>query len=76
MQNKSFINKINTIDDNYRKKLETLIFLMVFGLKNGDNNIIVPQQLNNMIKAFTSGKKQKKSNNNSNGNLNNNYQAV
>lgn len=57
MQNKSFINKINSIDDSYRKKLETLIFLMVFGLKNGDSNIIVPQQLNNMIKAFTSGKK-------------------
>jgi hypothetical protein len=29
---------------------------MVFGLKNGEN-IIMPQQLNNMIKAFTSGKK-------------------
>jgi hypothetical protein len=35
MQNKNFINKINTVDDSYRKKLETLIFLMVFGLKNG-----------------------------------------
>lgn len=57
LQNKSFINKINNLDDSYRKKLETLIFLMVFGLKNGDNSIIVPQQLNNMIKAFTTSKK-------------------
>lgn len=57
MQNKNFINKINKMDDNYRKKLETLIFLMVFGLKNGDNNIIIPQQLSNMIRAFTSKKK-------------------
>jgi len=30
---------------------------MVFGLKNGDSNIIVPPQLNHMIKAFTSSKK-------------------
>jgi len=30
---------------------------MVFGLKNGDSNIIVPPQLNHMIKAFTSNKK-------------------
>jgi len=56
MQNKSFINKINSIDDSYRKKLETLIFLMMFGLKNGEN-IVMPQQLNNMIKAFTTSKK-------------------
>jgi hypothetical protein len=56
IQNKNFINKINTVDDSYRKKLETLIFLMVFGLKNGENNIIMPQQLNNMIKAFTTNK--------------------
>lgn len=61
MQNKAFINKINNLDDSYRKKLETLIFLMVFGLKNGDNNIIVPQQLNHMIKAFATSKKDKKS---------------
>lgn len=66
MQNKSFINKINSIDDNYRKKLETLIFLMVFGLKNGDNNIIVPQQLNHMIKAFATSKKEKKPKNTTN----------
>lgn len=63
------------MDDGYRKKLETLIFLMVFGLKNGDgsSNIIVPPQLHNMIKAFTSGKKDKKSkngNNNLNGSSN------
>lgn len=45
------------MDDNYKKKLETLIFLMVFGLKNGDGNITVPQKLNNMISAFTTGKK-------------------
>lgn len=46
---------------------------MVFGLKNGDNNIIVPQQLNHMIKAFTSNnKKEKKSRNNTNGNNGNN----
>jgi hypothetical protein len=57
MQNKSFINKITSMDDNYKKKLETLIFLMVFGLKNGDGNITVPQKLNNMISAFTTGKK-------------------
>lgn len=48
---------------------------MVFGLKNGDgnSNIIVPPQLHNMIKAFTSGKKDKKSkngNNNLNGSSN------
>ena len=59
MQNKSFVSKLNKMDENYRKKLETLIFLMVFGLKNGENNIIVPQQLNNMIKAFTSKGKKK-----------------
>lgn len=53
------------MDDNYKKKLETLIFLMVFGLKNGDGNITVPQKLNNMISAFTTGKKQKKPKNNS-----------
>lgn len=36
---------------------------MVFGLKNGESNIIVPQQLSNMIKAFTSkGKKKNKKN--------------
>ena len=57
MQNKNFINKIGKMDDNYRKKLETLIFLMVFGLKNGEGNIIIPQQLSNMIRAFTSKKK-------------------
>lgn len=57
MQNKSFVDKISKMDGNYRKKLETLIFLMVFGLKNGQNNIIIPQKLNNMIKAFTSKKK-------------------
>lgn len=47
---------------------------MVFGLKNGDSSIIVPQQLNNMIKAFTSGKKEKKpkANGNANGNGNGN----
>ena len=38
---------------------------MVFGLKNGDNSIIVPQQLNNMIKAVTIGKKDNKSKNSS-----------
>lgn len=54
MQNKGFIEKLNKVDDNYRTKLETLIFLMVFGLKGGENNIIVPAQLSNMIKAFTS----------------------
>ena len=57
MQNKNFVGKISKMDDNYRKKLETLIFLMVFGLKNGENNIIIPQQLSNMIRAFTSKKK-------------------
>lgn len=57
MQNKNFVHKISKMDDNYRKKLETLIFLMVFGLKNGDTNIIIPQQLSNMIRAFTSKKK-------------------
>ena len=76
MQNKAFINKINTLDDSYRKKLETLIFLMVFGLKNGDNNIIVPQQLNNMIKAFATSKKDKKQKAPSNGTDNNSSQAV
>ena len=53
------MGKLSKMDENYRKKLETLIFLMVFGLKNGENNIIVPQQLNNMIKAFTSKGKKK-----------------
>lgn len=51
------------MDDNYKKKLETLIFLMVFGLKNGDSNITVPQNLNNMISAFATGRKQKKTKN-------------
>lgn len=59
MQNKNFINRISKTDDNYRKKLETLIFLMVFGLKNGGNNIIIPQQLTSMIKALTTQKKDK-----------------
>lgn len=63
MQNKNFINKITSMDDNYKKKLETLIFLMVFGLKNGDSNITVPQKLNNMISAFATGKKEKKGKN-------------
>lgn len=64
MQNKNFINKISKMDDSYRKRLETLIFLMVFGLKNGDNNVIIPQQLSNMIRAFTSKKKEKRPKNN------------
>lgn len=51
------------MDDSYKKKLETLIFLMVFGLKNGDSNISVPQKLNNMISAFATGKKDKKAKN-------------
>ena len=50
------------IDDSYRKKLETLIFLMVFGLKNG-NNVVIPQHLCNMVRAFISKKKGKRQNN-------------
>ena len=38
---------------------------MVFGLKNGDSNIIVPPQLNHMIKAFTTNRKDKKNKSNS-----------
>lgn len=40
---------------------------MVFGLKNGDNSIIVPQQLNHMIKAFATSKKDKKQKQNNGG---------
>lgn len=40
---------------------------MVFGLKNGnENNIIVPHQLSNMIKAFTSKSRKKNKKNPSN----------
>ena len=48
---------------------------MVFGLKNngdGNNTISVPPKLNNMIKAFTSGKKDNKTKSNGNGNGNGN----
>jgi hypothetical protein len=49
------------MDENYRRKIETLIFLMMMGLKNGDTNIIIPQQAHTMLKSL--GKKKAKSSN-------------
>lgn len=49
------------MDESYRKKIETLMFLMMMGIKNGDGNIIIPQQVHTMLKNM--GKKKTKSSN-------------
>ena len=60
MQNKNFLNKLVKADESYRKKLETLIFLIVLSRKNSEGNIIIPHQVHSMLKGFRSAKKEKK----------------
>lgn len=35
MQNKQFVMKMNKMDEKYRKKLETLIWMVMFGRQGG-----------------------------------------
>lgn len=57
MQNKNFLNRIAKMDETYRRKLQTLIFLMMLGLKNNDGNIIIPQQTHQLLKGLRNKKK-------------------
>lgn len=38
--------------EKYRKKLQTLMLLVLFGKKNHNNDYILPPQLNNVIETF------------------------
>ena len=54
MQNRQFIMKMNKMDERYRKKLETLIWMVLFGKQNnGNNGFVIPAEATNMIKSLT-----------------------
>lgn len=51
-QNKTFLNVMTDMKEKYRKKLETLMILFLFGNKNKNSDYLFPPQLNNLIEAF------------------------
>ena len=49
-QNKAFANMMSQMRDKYRKKLETLMLLFLFGKKNKpDEDFLFPPQLSHVI---------------------------
>jgi hypothetical protein len=52
-QNKAFLNVMGEMREKYRKKLETLMLLFLFGKKNKpEGDFLFPPQFNNFIEAF------------------------
>lgn len=52
-QNKAFIGVMSEMREKYRKKIETLMLLFLFGKKHKpDGDFLFPPQFNNVIEAF------------------------
>mgnify|MGYP000462887832 CR=1 FL=1 len=51
-QNKAFLSVMSDMREKYRKKLETLMLLFLFGKKNKPDEFIFPPQLNHLIETF------------------------
>lgn len=53
-QNKAFANMMATMKQKYRKKLETLMLLFLFGKKpkQEQGEFLFPPQFENMLEAF------------------------
>ena len=52
-QNKAFAHMMGEMREKYRKKLETLMLLFLFGKKNKpDSDFLFPPQFSNVIEAF------------------------
>lgn len=52
-QNKAFLGVMGEMKEKYRKKLETLLLMFLFGKKNKpDGDFLFPPQLNNVIQSF------------------------
>lgn len=51
MQNRQFVMKMNKMDEKYRKKLETLIFMMLWK-QNGEKGFVMPPQITNFLRSI------------------------